>query len=288
MKKITPELSQQVLKRRYASFPTTSGKRCELLMAGFEECAPNYLIERERFPFWTLEFVAGGKGYWSGSGRRQRIGQGNLFIYGPDVGVRCWNDRDNTFKKYFMVFKGSTYPAVLQTSGLKPGTLLQIGRASKIIAIIDQILDEAQKIDGQTSRIVSGTLEVLLGHIERHKLSSRTEKTRSRQVYELALGIIRQDYRELDSLTDIAERTGYSGEYICRVFRNHHGRSPYQVLVQQKMSAAWLSLRDGELKIGTIASELGYEDPMHFSRVFRKFMGCSPTNVKSGQSKSTT
>jgi AraC-like DNA-binding protein len=45
------------------------------------------------------------------------------------------------------------------------------------------------------------------------------------------------------------------------------------------MSAAWLLLRDGQLQVGAVGRELGYEDPLHFSRVFRKIMGCAPSSV---------
>jgi AraC-like DNA-binding protein len=32
-----------------------------------------------------------------------------------------------------------------------------------------------------------------------------------------------------------------------------------------------------DLPIGTIARSVGYEDPLLFSRMFRKEMGCSPS-----------
>jgi AraC-like DNA-binding protein len=39
-------------------------------------------------------------------------------------------------------------------------------------------------------------------------------------------------------------------------------------------------LRDGQLQVGAVGRELGYEDPLHFSRVFRKIMNCAPSSVK--------
>lgn len=70
------------------------------------------------------------------------------------------------------------------------------------------------------------------------------------------------------------ERSGYSSEYLCRIFKKYHGESPYQVLLHRKISAAWLPLRDGQLQVGAVGRELGYDDPLHFSRVFRKVMAC--------------
>ncbi|MFT4902162.1 MAG: hypothetical protein ACI81V_001447 [Lentimonas sp.] len=32
--------------------------------------------------------------------------------------------------------------------------------------------------------------------------------------------------------------------------------------------------------LGAVGQELGYEDALHFPRVFRKIMGCAPSSVK--------
>ena len=33
-----------------------------VLCGGYERCAPEYVIQRESFPYWSIEFVARGKG----------------------------------------------------------------------------------------------------------------------------------------------------------------------------------------------------------------------------------
>ena len=58
MEKFPLELSPQVRHGRYATFsrPTEGVER--LFMAGYEECAPDYIINRIDSPFWTLEAVS--------------------------------------------------------------------------------------------------------------------------------------------------------------------------------------------------------------------------------------
>ncbi|HBR92730.1 MAG TPA: hypothetical protein DEA90_01020 [Opitutae bacterium] len=274
------ELSPQITKARYANLPRGDSLiPGGIFMLGFEACAPDYRIERNGFPFWTLEFIADGHGFYDEGSVQRRLRHGSVFTYGPHVAQHFGNERERPFRKYFMVCGGDSFPPVWRESGLEPGRLIQLGNAAPIVSIFDQMLDEGTQSDAQTLNVIAGLEQVLLSLMARHRGTVRGDKSGSRKVYDLAMDILQRDYRSLYSLADLAKRTGYSGEYLCRIFRKYHGESPYQVLLHRKMSAAWLLLRDGQLQVGAVARELGYEDQLHFSRVFRKVMGCAPSSV---------
>ncbi|MGJ8653580.1 MAG: AraC family transcriptional regulator [Opitutaceae bacterium] len=274
------ELSPQIRKGRYANFSRSADAESRLFMVGYEECSPDYIIERKDFPFWTLEFIAGGHGFHHEAKTSRQLQHGCVFNYGPGVPQYFGNESGRPFRKYFMVSSGVGFPAVWHRAGFEPGRLIKLGNAASIVSIFDQMLDEGTRSDARTPEIVEGLEQVLLALMARHKGTARGDKSGSRNVYDLSMDILQRDYRSLHSLTDLAERSGYSGEYLCRIFKKYHGESPYQVLLHRKMSAAWLLLRDGQLQVGAVARELGYEDQLHFSRVFRKIMGCSPSTVQ--------
>ncbi|MGE9290901.1 MAG: helix-turn-helix transcriptional regulator [Puniceicoccales bacterium] len=281
MQNLPLQLSPQIGKGRYANFPRGDlGASGKVFMLGYEECKPEYRIERNGFPLWTLEFIAAGHGFYQEGTSMRSLGHGNVFTYGPGIGQHFGNEPERPFRKYFLVYTGASYPEAWQTIGLEPGRLLDLGNTVPIISIFDQMLDERWQSDSQTLAIIDGLERVLMALMSRHQRTSRGVKTGSRKVYDLAMEILQRDYRSLHSLADLAQRSGYSGEYLCRIFRKYHGESPYQVLLHRKMSAAWLLLRDGQLQVRAVAREVGYEDPLHFSRVFRKVMGRSPSDVK--------
>jgi len=49
---------------------------------------------------------------------------------------------------------------------------------------------------------------------------------------------------------------------------------------KHKMEKAWSLLRDHTKKISTIAMELGYTTPGHFSKAFKNYYRCSPSEVR--------
>ncbi len=274
------ELSPQVRRGRYANFSALPESGGGIFMAGYEECMPDYQIERSDFPFWMLEFIAGGHGQLVNGDETENLRHGSAFVYGPGVRIRFQNEAERPFRKYFLVSAQAHCPRVWQDIGLRPGAVSRIGEATSLITIFDQMIDEGEHLDAQTEKVVGGLQDVALGLMARYQSPIRGESSRSRHAYDLTMSILQRDYRQLQSLSDLAKQSGYSGEYLCRVFKKYHGSSPYQVLLQRKMSAAWLLLRDGNLQVRAVAQELGYEDPLHFSRIFKKVMGCPPSSVQ--------
>jgi AraC family transcriptional regulator, arabinose operon regulatory protein len=55
------------------------------------------------------------------------------------------------------------------------------------------------------------------------------------------------------------------------------GTSPMQYLRTVRVEAAKRLLVTIETPVGEVAAQVGFEDPLYFSRVFRKVTGKSPT-----------
>ena len=77
-------------------------------------------------------------------------------------------------------------------------------------------------------------------------------------------------------LADAAREAGVSESYFSRVFSRQAGMPFVAYLTRCKMERAAEYLACTDLKIYEIADRLGYANPEHFSRVFKKTMGKSP------------
>lgn len=74
----------------------------------------------------------------------------------------------------------------------------------------------------------------------------------------------------------MADRVGLGETAFRRVFREVTGAAPRDYLERQRMEQAARLLLNGSEPVKVVADIVGYEDPYHFSRAFRRHYGASP------------
>jgi AraC-like DNA-binding protein len=82
------------------------------------------------------------------------------------------------------------------------------------------------------------------------------------------------------SVRDLARAAGLSESHLRRVVRGWVGQSPATYLRQQQVSRARKLLADPERSIKSEAFEAGFASPHHFSRVFRRVDGLTPSDYR--------
>lgn len=82
------------------------------------------------------------------------------------------------------------------------------------------------------------------------------------------------------SLNALADATGYSPQYISRVFKEEAGMNYIDFIKGRRIEAAKKLLIETDLSIVLIAQKIGYEDPDYFSRIFRLSTGFSPLQYR--------
>jgi AraC family transcriptional regulator len=100
----------------------------------------------------------------------------------------------------------------------------------------------------------------------------------SREKYLQCKAMIDENLSSMNNLQSVASQLNIEVSGLCRTFKRYHGISPYQYILRQKMSAAAQELLHSGKLIKEVASNMGYSDPYHFSRLFKSIHGISPAN----------
>ena len=74
---------------------------------------------------------------------------------------------------------------------------------------------------------------------------------------------------------------GVSDTYFRKLFIAHFGEGPKQYVLQLRLRRARDILAQGEYSTVTqVAKQVGFDDPLYFSKQFRAAYGCAPTAIR--------
>lgn len=79
------------------------------------------------------------------------------------------------------------------------------------------------------------------------------------------------------SLDKISKNMYLSPVYISKIFKEEIGDSPINHLIKIRLSKAEDLLKDKSIPIKVVAQRVGYNDAYHFSKLFKKYYGISPS-----------
>lgn len=122
---------------------------------------------------------------------------------------------------------------------------------------------------------------VLLSHMPEERLAPALLKVSNDQQFLDQLASIEQEnYTRSVSLSRLAEMMDVSKSTLAKRCVQLLGESPGQYLVRRKINRAIVILKTTQKSIKEVSYELGFQNPYHFSRVFKRIAGAPPSEVR--------
>jgi two-component system response regulator YesN len=95
-----------------------------------------------------------------------------------------------------------------------------------------------------------------------------------------AVEFMKEKYCQPIFARDVAQEVGFSVSHLEHTFKREIGLSVMKYLNSLRIEKAKNLLLNRELRIKEVASCIGLEDPDYFCRVFKKSVGCTPTEYR--------
>jgi AraC-like DNA-binding protein len=224
---------------------------------------------------------ARGKGWCMLGGRRHEVPAGSALIIPPGLRHSYGADEDNAWTIYWAHVAGRLVPAILRLFwGNGAGGVISIGEGAELFELIEEIYETLRQgyaseqllLSGfMTGRLIGTLVELHRQHPEHADVRARIDRVISYVSHRLKTPI---QVPELARLADL------STSHFAAKFKRQTGHAVLDYFIRLRLQRAAHLLDTTQMPIKSVAAEIGYEDPLYFSRAFRKVHDLSPAQYR--------
>jgi AraC-like DNA-binding protein len=262
-----------------------SGMPLEVLFAGESQTKPLHRLGPKVYDFYLLHHVLSGKGEFACQGVVYRLVAGQSFLIEPGQLVSYQSDQSEPWAYRWIAFQGPWAQQAAAAAGFSPSSpLADTGRSSRPKLALRRSMEYLRRPAGAQLGAASCLQAALAEFAAARGRAARPEQGVSPDDGGIASQMIRYlstQYAEPISMEGMAESIGYSRAYLSRVFKKHAGMTPVSFLLRLRIDKGRRMLRERrDLTVEQVASSVGLQDSLYFSKQFRRFYGESPSDYR--------
>ena len=159
--------------------------------------------------------------------------------------------------------------------------LVELPPKSMLVTRFESLLSMYRSSDPQERAYMNAFLYRLLLDIRYEAEAARPvapQTLRTRLLKQLMENLVSSPF----SAREVEERMGLSYKHLSFCFKEETGMTLQEYHTKLRMERAALLLRRGGLSIRQISEQLGFAEPFYFTTVFKKQMGCCPSEYRKG------
>ena len=179
---------------------------------------------------------------------------------------------------YVLCVSGYGLKEQLKKIKLEDAHIISIGEKEKIVSLYDNIFTENKNRKMYWADNITAHILELFANIGR--AVSEKESTGVNYLqndFNNVIQIMNLEYNQWHEVSYYAKKANLSLYRFIHKFKEETGMTPIEYITDLRIKNAKNLIENTSLKICEVASVVGYENPLYFSRVFKKITGISPS-----------
>jgi AraC-like DNA-binding protein len=264
-------------------FPSENFIDLGLYQYGWEHCDAGHSFGPATRNHYLFHYIISGTGILyaensKGDTISYSVKTGQGFMIFPGQICTYIADRDHPWEYVWLEFDGIHAKEVVDLSGLTQNQpIYRAEHKDTAQQMKEEMLYIVEHRDASSFHSI-GHLYLFIDTFLRSCREAHISKCNTLKDFYIreAIFFIEQNFQNDITIENIADHCGLNRSYFGKIFHESMGTSPQSFLITYRMSKATELLRLTTLSIADIGNAVGYANPLHFSRAFKKVYSCSP------------
>lgn len=252
-------------------------------------CGTYRLKTRPKLPtYWQkgrrdyqILYVANGKTHFWFDDREEIVSAGHMVLYKPEEIQKYVYYLEDNPEVFWIHFTGRDVKNILAYHGISLDEhVFYCGVLPDYKALFRKIIQELQLCRYGYEDYIASLFNDILLLVDRQQHEQKKATGNVQEQIERAAAYFNENYNTKISIDDYAESLHISTNWFIHNFKQYAGMSPAQYILSLRMVNAQSLLERTTYNIKEISEIVGYENPLYFSRVFKKEIGKSPAQYR--------
>lgn len=228
---------------------------------------------------WQLLYIASGKAHFFIKGQEFIVTSGNMVLYQPKQEMHYEYFGKDKPEVYWVHFTGNTVRGILRKHDIPlNNNIFYAGNSPTYGYLFKEMIAELQACRVGYEDLLAMYLEQLFILVQRCRIDKKpTVSSHIQEEMGIARRYFQEHYNEDINIEEYALSRNMSVSWFLRNFKQITGKSPMQYVLNIRINNAVSLLESTDYNVTEIATIVGYDNPLYFSRIFTKQKGVSPS-----------
>lgn len=231
---------------------------------------------------FQLIYIAAGKAHFHFGDEEKIIHAGHMILYRPKEPQRYEYYAEDKTEVYWVHFTGGNVTNILRSYGLtNDKKVFYCGSGPEYQTLFRSMIEELQMCRESYTEMLEMYLRQIFIRLQRcFKNSVVKDSSRTAEEIDKAAIYFSEHYSEAINIDEYAAKIHVSTSWFIRNFKQYTGVTPMQYILSKRIYNAEALLHNTQYNITEIAQIVGYDNPLYFSRLFKKVKGISPSEYR--------
>lgn len=231
---------------------------------------------------WQLLYIAAGKAHFHFGDEERIVHAGHMVLYRPKEPQRYEYYAEDQTEVYWVHFTGGNVTNLLRSYGINDKQkVFYCGSGLEYQALFRFMIEELQMCRDSYREMLEMYLRQIFIRMQRYfKTSIKNDNSHAANEIDKAVSYFSEHYSEQINIDEYAEKRHVSTSWFIRNFKLYTGFTPMQYILSKRIYNAEILLQNTQYNITEIAQIIGYDNPLYFSRIFKKMKGISPSEYR--------
>lgn len=255
----------------------------KLYYCGTQECNHNHSWGPAIKEHFKIHYIHKGKGIFRLGNETYHLEEGQGFLICPNVIAYYKADDKEPWSYSWCAFDGINAETYLKRANLtNDNPIFEYNKDDKVNKCFEEMMKATNWEKSSDLRLQSLLYLFLATIIDEVIFDSSYEETKTNKTAYInkAIDFIHINYSRKIRVSEVAKFIGLDRKYISKLFKDIVGVTIQDYLISFRINKAKEMMRDKQLSIGDISRSIGYDNPLIFSKIFKKVNGISPSKYR--------